>query len=130
MEVVAAGDALLTRSIVSLEETLTPVGELMTRADVGFANLEMPIPAFRPTPAPLLRGSHALGRPVALADLSWMGVDIVNFANNHVMDFSERERSTPSANLAGPGCPLPARAGRWGRPGHRPSWTRPREGSP
>ena len=90
MEVVAAGDALLTRSIVSLEETLTPVRELMTRADVGFANLEMAVPAFPPTPAPLLRGSHALGRPSALADLSWMGVDIVNFANNHVMDFSER----------------------------------------
>src|SRR5580693_4230691 len=90
MEVVAAGDALLTRGIVSLEETLAPVRELMTRADVGFANLEMAIPAFPPTPAPLLRGSHALGRPSALADLSWMGVDIVNFANNHVMDFSER----------------------------------------
>src|ERR1700727_4096259 len=90
MEVVAAGDALLTRSIVSLEETLAPVRELMTRADIGFANLEMAVPAFPPTPAPLLRGSHALGRPSALADLSWMGVDVVNFANNHVMDFSER----------------------------------------
>jgi poly-gamma-glutamate capsule biosynthesis protein CapA/YwtB (metallophosphatase superfamily) len=90
MEVVAAGDALLTRGIVSLEGTLAPVRDLMTRADIGFANLEMAVPAFPPTPAPLLRGSHALGRPSALADLSWMGVDVVNFANNHVMDFSER----------------------------------------
>ena len=64
MEVVAAGDALLTRSIVSLEETLTPVRELMTRADVGFANLEMAIPAFPPT---RLRScaarTHWAGRP-------------------------------------------------------------------
>jgi poly-gamma-glutamate capsule biosynthesis protein CapA/YwtB (metallophosphatase superfamily) len=90
MEVVAAGDALLTRRIVSLEETLGPVRDLMTRADIGFANLEMAVPAFPPTPAVLARGSHALGRPSALGDLSWMGVDVVNFANNHVMDFSER----------------------------------------
>jgi len=90
MEVVAAGDALLTRGINSLEDTLGPVRDLMTRADIGFANLEMAVPAFPPTPAVLQRGSHALGRPSALSDLSWMGVDIVNFANNHVMDFSER----------------------------------------
>ena len=36
-----------------------------------------------------------------------MGVDIVNFANNHVMDFSERGALDAIGNSAGPGCPLP-----------------------
>jgi poly-gamma-glutamate capsule biosynthesis protein CapA/YwtB (metallophosphatase superfamily) len=111
MEVVAAGDALLTRGIVSLEETLSPVREVMTRADIGFANLEMAVPAFPPTPAVLLRGSHALGRASALDDLRWMGVDVVNFANNHVMDFSERGALDAFGELGRVGLPF-AGAGR------------------
>jgi poly-gamma-glutamate capsule biosynthesis protein CapA/YwtB (metallophosphatase superfamily) len=89
VEIVAAGDALLNRNIQA-DEGLAPVRELLTRADIGFANLEMSLPAFPPTPAVVPQGGHAVGRASALDDLSWLGVGIVNFANNHVMDFGER----------------------------------------
>ncbi len=89
VEIVAAGDVLLSRNIQA-DEGLAPVRELLTRADIGFANLEMSLPAFPPTPAVVPRGGHVAGRTSALADLSWLGVGIVNFANNHVMDFGER----------------------------------------
>ena len=56
MEIVAAGDALLNRNIQA-DEGLAPVRELLTRADIGFANLEMALPAFPPTPAVVPQGA-------------------------------------------------------------------------
>jgi len=98
VEIVAAGDVLLSRNIRA-DESLAPVREALTQADIGFANLEMSLPAFPPTPAVVPRGGHVAGRVSALADLSWLGVDIVNFANNHVMDFGERGASDTIAEL-------------------------------
>src|ERR1700753_2676116 len=98
VEIVAAGDVLLSRNIRA-DESLAPVREALTQADIGCATLEMSLPAFPPTPAVVPRGGHVAGRVSALADLSWLGVDIVNFANNHVMDFGERGASDTIAEL-------------------------------
>src|SRR5690606_8905445 len=79
----ATGDLMLKRA-VQRHENNERVYEVLRRADLTFANLEMPF----------TEGGERADKLVCLkadpglvGELKWMGVDVVTVANNHALDY-------------------------------------------
>lgn len=90
IELVAVGDVMLSRTI---EERLDLYGsdypflgtaELLRGADIAIGNLECPLST---RGDPIHKRFIFRAHPRHVAGLAWAGFDILNLANNHVLDF-------------------------------------------
>lgn len=106
MELVATGDALLTRRISpDAGEGVMRLREVLRGADVAFTNLEVALPRTPATPAALARGSHLAAPAEVVDELRWLGVGVCNVANNHALDYSLAGITDSIDRLAGAGMP-------------------------
>jgi poly-gamma-glutamate capsule biosynthesis protein CapA/YwtB (metallophosphatase superfamily) len=82
------GDAMLSRRLTPFKEPdYLALVERLRQADVSFTNLESTVRE-RHEGAPVFQqGTPMTTSPALLADLRWMGVDIVSMANNHATDY-------------------------------------------
>ncbi len=88
--VALAGDCMLTRRLSLFDEpAFLALRDLFRGCDAGFVNMESVVR--RPdegTPG-VTRGTYMTTSPELLADLSWLGVNMVSTANNHAYDYGE-----------------------------------------
>jgi len=102
VELVAVGDILLCRTVeermnqYGIEFPFAVTGDLLRSADIALGNLECPLSTRgEPIEKRFLFRAH----PRNQAALSWAGVDIVNLANNHLLDFGEEAMKDTLAGL-------------------------------
>ena len=85
----AAGDSFITRRLPSLEDdSFSDIASLLKKADVRFNNLEVTVHNEEGFPSAFSGGTWALGDPSALDDIESYGFNLINFANNHTLDYS------------------------------------------
>jgi len=87
----AVGDVMLARGVASkiarygLDYAFGNTGERLKRADIAFANLESP---FGTTGHPIPnKGIWFRAAPESAKTLVEAGIDVVNLANNHILDY-------------------------------------------
>jgi poly-gamma-glutamate synthesis protein (capsule biosynthesis protein) len=92
LELVAVGDIMLSRTVEERTEVcgstypFEGVAELLRGADITIGNLECPLSLVGdPIDKRYLFRAH----PQNAEALTWAGVDAVNLANNHVLDFGQ-----------------------------------------
>lgn len=79
MRIAAVGDIMLQHPIAE-----NPLHAILRGADVGFANLEVPLSSHgEPADKPITFRSD----PDLVSELSHLGLDVVSFANNHSLDY-------------------------------------------
>ena len=85
------GDSMLTRGVQMFREPrFLELVELLRGADVTLANLEMLYHEFEMPWSYKEDTSFQSANPRYLADLKWMGLDMVSTAMNHAWDYGER----------------------------------------
>ena len=86
----AVGDVVAIRPTANLAvPEVQAIYDVLRGADVAFGNLEMTIAdPVNVAPYNDARMFQALGRPVIADDLSLIGFDLMNFANNHTTHYS------------------------------------------
>ncbi|PKL07927.1 MAG: hypothetical protein CVV51_11585 [Spirochaetae bacterium HGW-Spirochaetae-7] len=94
--VLACGDILLARTPGKRASEFGPaflfegVQELVSSADIAFANLESPVSSIG-APFPGKQQNITFrADPAALQGISWAGFDILSLANNHMNDYGPR----------------------------------------
>lgn len=107
--VAAAGDAIITREVRSFENDQAFMGLVkpIRDADAAVINLEVNLFRlldFKGYPQVENGGNYELGPPQAASDMSWMGFNLFNTANNHTTDYGvegmlETMRLLESLNL-------------------------------
>jgi poly-gamma-glutamate synthesis protein (capsule biosynthesis protein) len=86
----STGDSLITRRLsTNTEEEFLSVIELIRGADVAFTNLETTIHDYRGYPAAQSGGAWMVSPPHVAEELKWAGFNLLSFANNHTMDWSD-----------------------------------------
>ena len=93
---VFAGETMLSRGLSPFTEpdSLALV-ELIRDADMAFTNLETTVRTRDEGTATFTRGTPMTTYPSLLADLKWMGFNLVSTANNHAVDYgTEGVRAT------------------------------------
>ncbi len=82
------GDTMLSRALQPYkEERYLALVELLRKADVSFANLETTVRDSHEGVPNFTQGTPMSTPPALLADLKWMGIDMVSIANNHATDY-------------------------------------------
>ncbi|MGV6873125.1 CapA family protein [Pseudochelatococcus sp. B33] len=82
------GDTMLTRQLSPFDEPdYTALRELLRGADLAFTNLETNVREPHEGVPILTQGTPMTTPPELLADLQWLGFDLVSSANNHASDY-------------------------------------------
>jgi len=89
--IAVSGDTILTRRISSLDDSgVAAIAEIFRSADVGFTHFETVIHDYDGDsvhPAAEAGGTWMRSPDFAVAELEWLGVDIVSHASNHALDY-------------------------------------------
>ena len=102
------GDALVTRRLnAHREPAFLAMNNILTNADVTFANAETLFHNFEASPIPDAGpyGTYASCDPVVIDDLKALGIDMVSTANNHCYDYGEEGILINLRNLREHGMP-------------------------
>lgn len=85
----AAGDSFITRRLPSADdENFKALSALIKKADVRFNNLEVTVHNEEGFPSAFSGGTWALAGPSVLNDIEGYGFNLINWANNHTLDYS------------------------------------------
>jgi poly-gamma-glutamate capsule biosynthesis protein CapA/YwtB (metallophosphatase superfamily) len=85
-----AGDTMLTRKLMPFgEERFLALREVLRGAAAAFANLEGTVHTWDEGTPGITQGTFMTTDPGLLADLKWLGINMVSCANNHAFDYGE-----------------------------------------
>ncbi|MEW6264473.1 MAG: CapA family protein [Thermodesulfobacteriota bacterium] len=88
ISIAACADCLLSRPLSSYQEPgFLRMVEILRGADASFLNLEQVIAKDEGWPDESKKGMPFAGNPRVLADLKWVGINLVSCANNHSYDY-------------------------------------------
>jgi poly-gamma-glutamate synthesis protein (capsule biosynthesis protein) len=88
LHLVAVGDVMPTRGLTAFEEPeYIRLVELLRSADVSVGNLETTVRRTDEGHPGVSTGTIMSTPPELLADLKWMGINLVSASNNHVSDY-------------------------------------------
>lgn len=97
----AVGDCIITQKVSQLQDPrFLKVAELVRRADVTWGNCETTL--FDPkkgSPAYKAIDPNLFCEPWAADEFKWLGIDLMNLANNHIMDFGKEGMFSTICNL-------------------------------
>ncbi len=101
-----AGDAIITRAMSPYREPeFLALREIIRGATAAFVNLEILFHDYEPDviPAAASGGTYMRAEPELARELTWLGFDMVSFANNHTMDYGAggARRTKAAAEAAG-----------------------------
>src|SRR5262245_33503463 len=89
LTVALAGECMLSRPLrAHREPRFLGLRDLLRTADVRFANAETLFHDFE-HPAGHLHVTYMRCSPTLIADLQWLGINLVSCANNHSHDYGE-----------------------------------------
>ncbi|MFN8556756.1 MAG: CapA family protein [Dehalococcoidia bacterium] len=84
------GETLISRPLSMFrEEKFLELRGLLHGADLAFTHAEMLFHNYEPAPTTRPGGTYMRADPRLIADLQWLGIDMVSCANNHAWDFGE-----------------------------------------
>ena len=107
IEIALTGDSLITRPLrVFGEPEFLRVRDVLRSADVAITNAEMLFHRQEGSPGVTPGGTYMQAEPSMLAELAWMGVDMIAAANNHGWDYGENGMLAHIDNLAKSGIPF------------------------
>lgn len=90
ISIALGGDVLLSRGLkVFREPEFLRLRELLHGVDVCFANLESSVLRYGEGIPAVRTGTHMVTEPELLADLKWLGINLVSCANSHSLNFGE-----------------------------------------
>ena len=99
IRIALAGEAMITRGLMAFrEERFLGLRSLLHSADVRFANSEMLFHNYEDWPT-YLSQTYMRCDPRFIADLQWLGINLVSCANNHGYDYGENGVLTNLRNL-------------------------------
>lgn len=85
----AVGDCIITRKCSHRKDpAFIALVDLIRKADVAFANLELVIPRPPVIPSSEYGGMHLGAEEFVLDELSWIGFNMFNIAHNHAIDYT------------------------------------------
>lgn len=87
MKMMFTGDSLITRRLSKDDPDQSAVASLLQKGDVRFTNLEVTVHDHEGYPAPVSGGTWAMTKPAMLDDLLTYGFNVLNWANNHSLDY-------------------------------------------
>lgn len=94
------GESLITRPMSMYKEPcFTELVDMIRGADVAFTHAEMLFHDFENPPSHMSGGTYMRSAPQNIAELQWMGFDMVSTACNHSYDYGEGGVLTNIANL-------------------------------
>jgi poly-gamma-glutamate synthesis protein (capsule biosynthesis protein) len=88
MTFAATGDSFITRRLPGRCGWFKEVSNLLKTAEVRFTNLEVTTHDFEGTPGAVSGGTWGIASPHVLKDIKKFGFNLVNWANNHTLDYS------------------------------------------
>ena len=95
IQMALTGESLICRKLsVYREERFLKLRDMLRNADVTFGNAECLFQDYSDPPntyagGGATGGTYMAAPPESVAELKWMGIDIVSTANNHASDFSD-----------------------------------------
>jgi poly-gamma-glutamate capsule biosynthesis protein CapA/YwtB (metallophosphatase superfamily) len=99
IRIALAGEAMITRGLMAYtEDRFLALRSLLYASDVRFANSEMLFHNFEDWPT-YLSQTYMRCDPRFIADLQWLGINLVSCANNHGYDYGENGVLTNLRNL-------------------------------
>jgi poly-gamma-glutamate capsule biosynthesis protein CapA/YwtB (metallophosphatase superfamily) len=103
IRIALAGEAMITRGLMAFhEDRFLALRDLLHTADARFANSEMLFHNFEDWPT-YLSQTYMRCDPRFIADLQWLGINLVSCANNHGYDYGENGVLTNLRNLSSAG---------------------------
>ncbi|MBO0884179.1 MAG: CapA family protein, partial [Mycobacterium sp.] len=103
IRIALAGEAMITRGLMAYrEDAFLALRSLLHGSDVRFANSEMLFHDFENWPT-YLSQTYMRCDPRFIADLQWLGINLVSCANNHGYDYGENGVLTNLRNLEAAG---------------------------
>lgn len=94
------GESLITRPVSMYREpSFCQLVDMIKSADVGFTHAEMLFHDYENPPSHMSGGTYMRSAPQNIAELQWMGFDMVSTACNHSYDYGEGGVLTNIANL-------------------------------
>ena len=106
LDVALTGDLMLTRKISAAHEPrFLAVRDLLTKADVSFANLEGSVRNWSEGTPGITVGTYMTMPPELLEEVKWLGIKIVSCANNHAYDYGEAGLLATTRHLDAAGIP-------------------------
>lgn len=113
MTFVATGDSFIARRLPGETAWVKELTELLASAEARFTNLEITTHEFEGTPGAVSGGTWGIASPHVLKDIKRLGFNLINWANNHTLDYSidgllatERYLNQYEFVHAGAGCNL------------------------
>ncbi len=89
MKFVATGDSFITRRLPTpRSNNFNEISSLIKSAEVRFTNFEVTAHNFQGHPSAFSGGTWAVAQPEVLEDIADYGFNLLNWANNHTMDYS------------------------------------------
>jgi poly-gamma-glutamate capsule biosynthesis protein CapA/YwtB (metallophosphatase superfamily) len=99
IRIALTGEAMITRGLMAYrEDAFLALRTLLHASDVCFANSEMLFHDFENWPT-YLSQTYMRCDPRFIADLQWLGINLVSCANNHGYDYGENGVITNLRNL-------------------------------
>lgn len=113
MTFVATGDSFIARRLPGKTAWVKELTELLASAEARFTNLEVTTHNYEGTPGAVSGGTWGIASPQVLKDIKQLGFNLINWANNHTLDYSmdgllatERYLNQYEFVHAGAGCNL------------------------
>lgn len=88
MTFVATGDSFIVRRIPENSGWAKEMAGLLKSAEARFTNLEVTTHNFEGTPGAVSGGTWGIAPPHVLKDIKELGFNLINWANNHTLDYS------------------------------------------
>jgi Putative enzyme of poly-gamma-glutamate biosynthesis (capsule formation) len=88
MTFVATGDSFIVRRLPGETAWLEELTSLLAKADARFTNLEITTHDYEGTPGAVSGGTWGIASPHVLKDIRKLGFNLINWANNHTLDYS------------------------------------------
>lgn len=100
MKFVATGDSFITRRLPNPKDPqFNRISELIKGAEVKFTNFEVTAHNLEGYPSAFSGGTWAMAPPEVLEDIKAYGFNLLNWANNHTMDYCHGGLEATERNL-------------------------------
>src|SRR5699024_9705294 len=86
---VATGDSFVTRRLPRKDSSFSEVSSVIRKGDVRFTNLEGTVHRKEGIPYAFSGGTWVMSPPEILEDIKDYGFNMLAWANNHTMDYSQ-----------------------------------------
>jgi poly-gamma-glutamate synthesis protein (capsule biosynthesis protein) len=90
LKIVGCGDLMIANKMPEKYEGFNDLRSFLLQHDIRFGNLETTIHNNEGYPSAFPGGGYAMAAPTVLDDIKRFGFNLINIANNHMLDYSHK----------------------------------------